>query len=105
MNYTFIGAEDTEIDTDDEKQHGENKAAFSNHELNFCLKAKGYQYYQVPLYNKHSALTLEQCLLEFTGLDVLDENNKFICQTCTNSKLQRSISYLLEFCMHYRQSV
>ena len=49
------------------------------------LKAKACQYYQVPLYNRHFALTLEQSLLEFTGLDVLDEENKFVCQTCTNN--------------------
>ena len=49
-------------------------------------EAKQCSYYQVPLYNRQSALTLEQSLLEFTGLDVLDEDNKFICQDCTNGK-------------------
>ena len=82
----YVGVEDAEIDAEEE-QHGENNIAFSNYELNLYLKDKGLLC-QVPLYNKHSALTLKQCLLEFTGLDVLDEDNKFICQTCTNSKLR-----------------
>ena len=80
-----VGSEDTEVDSDKE-QHDEHKVAFFSSELNLYLKAKNCSYYQVPLYNKHSALTLEQSLLEFTGLDVLDEDNKFICQHCTNGK-------------------
>ena len=31
--------------------------------------------------------TLEATLSEYTALDVLDENNKFICKTCVESKL------------------
>lgn len=81
-----IGSEDTETDSDEEQSHDELKVAFLNSELNLYLKAKQCTYYQVPLYNRQSALTLEQSLLEFTGLDVLDEENKFICQDCTNGK-------------------
>lgn len=81
----FKGVEDSESDSDKE-QLGENKVAFSSYELNLHLKTKGLPYYQLPLYNKHSALTLEQCLREFTSLDVLDEDNKFICQNCNNSR-------------------
>ena len=29
---------------------------------------------------------LEQCLADFTDLDVLDEHNKFICQQCSTGK-------------------
>lgn len=29
---------------------------------------------------------LEQCLSEYTSLDVLDEDNKFICRKCTEDK-------------------
>ena len=34
---------------------------------------------------------LEHCLLTFTDLDVLDEDNKFICKSCTERK-HRKIS-------------
>ena len=29
---------------------------------------------------------LEQCLTEYTALDVLDEDNKFICKHCTEDR-------------------
>ena len=29
---------------------------------------------------------LEQCLAEYTSLDVLDEDNKFICRKCTEDE-------------------
>ena len=29
---------------------------------------------------------LEQCLAEYTSLDVLDEDNKFICKKCTEDR-------------------
>jgi len=29
---------------------------------------------------------LEQCLADFTDLDVLDEDNKFICEQCSSGK-------------------
>ena len=90
-----------EIDSDEEQQD-EHKVAFFNSELNLYLKAKNHLYYQVPLYNKHSALTLEQSLLEFTGLDVLDEDNKFICQHCTNGKERRCLIcvYTVRMCVY-----
>ena len=34
---------------------------------------------------------LEQCLLAFTSIDTLDEDNKFICQTCSNGKCDSCI--------------
>ena len=34
---------------------------------------------------------LEQCLKEHTSLDVLDDDNKFICQKCTADR--KSVSY------------
>ena len=54
------------------------------------LKKSGYKH----LY-RHSAqmntaqnfhTDLEHCLLTFTDLDVLDEDNKFICKFCTDRK-------------------
>ena len=41
------------------------------------------RYFQEP--DKFST-QLEQCLADFTDLDVLDENNKFICQECSTGK-------------------
>ena len=35
---------------------------------------------------------LEQSLLEYTKLDVLDEYNKFICQQCSNGKCPANMS-------------
>ena len=34
---------------------------------------------------------LEHCLLSFTDLDVLDEDNKFICKSCTERKRRKCL--------------
>ena len=34
---------------------------------------------------------LEHCLLTFTDLDVLDEDNKFICKSCTERKHRKCL--------------
>ena len=38
---------------------------------------------------------LQFCLSMYTGLDVLDENNMFICQACTKQKQCTSINYYI----------
>ena len=40
---------------------------------------------------------LEHCLLAFTSLDTLDENNMFICQSCSDRKYDCVSSFL---CMY-----
>ena len=99
--YTYVSAdiEDSELNSDEEEcSDKKNLVAFLIYELNMYLKAKDCPYYQVPLYNQHFALTLEQSLLEFTGLDVLDEENKFVCQTCTNnSELRGDCNHCINF--------
>ena len=38
--------------------------------------------------------SLEHCLKLFTSLDVLDEDNKFICDRCTEKKQQEVCFYI-----------
>ena len=60
-----------------------NKNVFQKH-----LKEGGYKYQY-----SHTATTdhtdLERCLSVFTDLDVLDEDNKFICKHCTEEKQRK----------------
>ena len=51
------------------------------------LQKKGLHYHKpLPLSTKFRT-DLENSLWAFTKLDVLDENNKFICHICSNGKL------------------
>ena len=40
---------------------------------------------------------LERCLLTFTDLDVLDEDNKFICKSCTERKHRKNSEIVNNF--------
>jgi len=43
---------------------------------------------------------LEQCLKEYTSLDVLDDDNKFICQKCTADRKPVSIDVRIILKLH-----
>ncbi|XP_065908211.1 ubiquitin carboxyl-terminal hydrolase 16-like isoform X3 [Dysidea avara] len=58
------------------------KSAFQQH-----LKQNGYHHQTVGVENQPTLeISLENCLSMHTNLDVLDEENKFICQRCTEEK-------------------
>lgn len=58
----------------------------SHEKLNLYLQKNNLSHCSI-LDTKHLELetTLERCLFTFTGLDTLDENNKFICRSCSYS--------------------
>jgi len=55
------------------------------------LKRKGFHYQASQTKVSHSKFSLESCLAMHTNLDVLDENNKFICQHCTEEKQSKFV--------------
>ena len=70
-------------------------------ELHKYLESKGLQYQMLPPESEEDKdpQTLEAILNEYTALDVLDEDNKFICKTCTDNR-----EYMLVLmCMLYIQ--
>ena len=61
--------------------------------LNDFLKEKGFvNAAGVGNGRRGVGTQLEQSLLEYTKLDVLDEYNKFICQQCSNGKCPANMS-------------
>ena len=44
---------------------------------------------------------LEHCLLTFTSIDTLDEDNKFICQACSDGKYMYIRSYVATYLCYY----
>ena len=58
----------------------------SQEKFNSHLK-KNELHYQKTLPTAKFETELENSLWAFTKLDVLDENNKFICHSCSNGKL------------------
>ena len=72
----------TSEDTDEQP---ENCTVLYNKEaLNDFLKRKGFVGCAGVNHRSFPGTMLEQSLVEFTKLDVLDENNKFICQQCSS---------------------
>lgn len=80
------------IDVDDAENLPYKEKADPNVAL---YKAKLHQYlkskdliHQLPAENeeKNDPQSLEAILTEYTALDVLDEENKFICNTCTENR-------------------
>ena len=55
-------------------------------ELRTYLKNQSFHYQYLDNVYPVETFTVEQCLQSFTILDVLDENNKFICDKCVNTK-------------------
>ena len=72
----------TENDDDSSQAIVHNKNVFQEH-----LKENGYQYQYNCTTTDHT--DLEHCLSAFTDLDVLDEDNKFICKHCTERKQRK----------------
>jgi len=52
--------------------------------LNDFLIRKGFVGFAGVNHRSFPGTMLEQSLVEFTKLDVLDENNKFICHQCSS---------------------
>lgn len=50
--------------------------------LNMHLEENNYYYAYATAHDRKFETELEQSLSEFTGLDILDEDNKFICRNC-----------------------
>ena len=55
-------------------------------ELRSYLKDNDFHYQYLDKDYSADPLTIEQCLTNFTALDILDENNKFICDKCVSTK-------------------
>ena len=60
----------------------DESVAFDKPKFNKYLYQKSMRHCQV-LQDEKYGTGLEQCLADFTSLDVLDEDNKFICQKCS----------------------
>ena len=61
--------------------------AHDNNVFQEHLKKNGYKHLYRHSTQMNTVRTdLEHCLLTFTDLDVLDEDNKFICKSCTEKK-------------------
>ena len=50
------------------------------------LSIKGLNHHHLKSQQKFSESGLQFCLSMYTDLDILDENNKFICKACTDKK-------------------
>ena len=63
------------------------EVALKKAKLHQYLETKGLLY-QMPGESKKESdpQSLEAILTEYTALDILDENNKFICNTCAKSR-------------------
>ena len=68
-------------DTDEQPDH---TVLYNKEALNDFLKRKEFVGSAGVNHRSFPGTMLEQSLVEFTKLDVLDENNKFICQQCSN---------------------
>ncbi|XP_065906575.1 ubiquitin carboxyl-terminal hydrolase 16-like isoform X3 [Dysidea avara] len=80
--------DDTSEDTEDmdSYEQPDSKVLYYKQALNEFLKRKGFTSSASIDYRSYPGTMLEQSLSDFTKLDVLDENNKFICQQCSSAK-------------------
>jgi len=70
------------------------KVTHNRHAFQQYLKRKNLCYQASQTRVSQSKYSLENCLTMHTSLDVLDENNKFICQHCTEQKQSKFASLL-----------
>ena len=68
----------------DSYEQPDSKVLYYKQALNEFLKRKGFTSSASIDYRSYPGTMLEQSLSDFTKLDVLDENNKFICQQCSS---------------------
>ncbi|XP_065906580.1 ubiquitin carboxyl-terminal hydrolase 16-like isoform X2 [Dysidea avara] len=80
--------DDTSEDTEDmdSYEQPDSTVLYYKQALNEFLKRKGFTSSASIDYRSYPGTMLEQSLSDFTKLDVLDENNKFICQQCSSAK-------------------
>ena len=68
----------------------ENKPAssFAENQLELRNYLKNHNFYHQYLDEDYPVkpFTIEHCLQNFTMLDILDENNKFVCDKCITTK-------------------
>ena len=71
----------------DDHQRPNPDVALSKAKLHEYLESKGLQYQMLPAESgeEKDPQSLEAILNEYTALDILDEDNKFICKTCTEN--------------------
>ena len=67
----------------DENIENQNIVNYKNHFQKYLIK-KGLNHQ--PMGGHKETNDLQRCLSSYTDLDVLDEDNKFICKTCTAKK-------------------
>ena len=67
----------------------------NKNEFQEYLIKKGLNYQ--PKGKQVETTDLQFCLSMYTDLDVLDENNMFICQACTKQKQRTSINYYIVY--------
>jgi len=73
----------------DSNELGDDDLPMNRAKFNAYLKISNLQYsetFQKREKKEKYATDLENCLADFTNLDVLDEDNKFICQNCSISR-------------------
>lgn len=72
--------------TQNKGNHATNKVSESAELLRLHLK-KEKKFFPLKTDNEPPPFdSLENCLKLFTSLDILDEDNKFICDHCTNER-------------------
>ena len=75
------------IDVNLSSEKPDPDVALNKAKLHEYLESKGLLY-QMPAESEKEKdpQTLEAILTEYTTLDILDEDNKFICKTCTENR-------------------
>ena len=82
------------------RKHG-NSEVEDPHRICHFLKCRKQLYYQLKEYKENDRFdTLEACLRSYTTLEVLNDDNKFICDTCTKYKANDSLA-----CMYMSASL
>ena len=80
----------------------ENKPAssFAENQLELRNYLKNHNFYHQYLDEDYPVkpFTIEHCLQSFTMLDILDENNKFVCDKCVSTK-DGKLSIIIMICV------
>ena len=74
--------------SNDDHQKPQPDVALSKAKLHKYLENKGLQFQMLPPESEEEKdpQTLEAILNEYTALDILDKDNRFICKTCTDNR-------------------
>jgi len=92
---------DTEISINGETtEQLDQNIPLSKAKLNEYLASKGF-YYQVSCEEAKCPTGIEKALQDYTALDILDEDNKFICQNCTQKRKANKNVYVAVVLKHF----